>query len=317
MMTHAAFGYNRHSPRAILPPEILAVIPGCAQPCISDFIVHSYPPGVACDLQKDLACLCGTNTATGLTLDESAIICILEFCPPPNPQTLSICGDKETLPSTHLISPLPLTSASAPLSRTPTQPQITIAAVTAATLSSITGQPQSQPKMASTSPAVTTEFPSGLTGAQIAGITAGAVTAVVFGLGIFLLVRCTRRQNELKRQRTPTISRPIPIRMEYGQDIRSIDSEVAGFSRPVALQKVTRKSFSDWTPGYTRTDDIGIAVSPETQWTPKSDGQSVRTMSGLLPENPVTWPQHSPAPVGQRAERGRPSSTATEFEDVD
>ncbi|KAI9784588.1 MAG: hypothetical protein M1839_001810 [Geoglossum umbratile] len=310
---HHAFAYPHQSPQTL--PASVATIPDCAQPCVSDFVKRSYPPGVVCDTQKDLTCLCSTATTTGLTLDEGAAVCIEKHCPTSESQTQGlalICGNKKRALSSTRSAPTPLTSTSIAAPST-TEPGKSISTTASQSQSPL------QTQMPSTGPAATNGSSVGLTGAQIAGITIGIVAAAVLGISIVLMARFSRRRKELERRRTLKISRPMPIGWGGEHNARSVGA-IAGPVRPVPMATIARKSFSDWTmpdsPGGEDVD-IGIVMTPGTAQSIGTDGRSIRTTSMLLPVRPAILLQPAPRPGNTRLERGRPSSTATEFEDVD
>ncbi|KAI9767794.1 MAG: hypothetical protein M1840_005475 [Geoglossum simile] len=175
--------------------------------------------------------------------------------------------------------------------------------------------------MASAGPAATSRLSTGLTGAQVAGVTVGIVAAVIVVIGVVLMARCARRKEELEQQRRKRkISRPIPMGGGDEHNARSVggvDVDV-GLPPQVPMTKVARNSFSDWrTSDGVETETIGIAMTPGTARTIGTDGRSIRTMSRLLPQRPAILLQPAPRPGNARPERWRPTSTATEFEDVD
>ncbi|PWY80279.1 hypothetical protein BO94DRAFT_154891 [Aspergillus sclerotioniger CBS 115572] len=55
-----------------------ALIPTCAADCVKEFIITNYPTN-ACS-ERDLDCLCRTNTTSGYTLGEGAFRCSLSLC---------------------------------------------------------------------------------------------------------------------------------------------------------------------------------------------------------------------------------------------
>jgi hypothetical protein len=153
----------------------------------------------------------------------------------------------------------------------------------------------------------------------VAGITVGVVAAVVFVIGVILMARYMRRKEELEQQRKRLkISKPIPIGGGSEYNARSLDEVRVGWVPQVPMTKVARKSFSDWRlSGNIETEGIGIAMTPGTAQTIGTDGRSIKTTSRLLPERPAILLQPAPRPGNPRLERARPSSAATEFEDVD
>ncbi|KXG46968.1 uncharacterized protein PGRI_037140 [Penicillium griseofulvum] len=80
------------------------MVPDCAKDCVDSFIKSEYTP-MECKSPSNIKCLCRTQTASGLTLGERALSCVLSLCS----QTVSakskayhLCDSvSEALPKTH------------------------------------------------------------------------------------------------------------------------------------------------------------------------------------------------------------------------
>lgn len=82
----------------------LQKVPSCALPCVKNFINNEFEKRACCH-RTDFACLCRTNSTSGLTLGEAALVCVVSSCPPSiasGADVYGICAAiPGALPQTH------------------------------------------------------------------------------------------------------------------------------------------------------------------------------------------------------------------------
>ncbi|KAF7507366.1 hypothetical protein GJ744_010683 [Endocarpon pusillum] len=70
----AELGFNTSS--SVIPQPLDVLLPSCSKPCLRAFIADSYPSSSS----KNIDTLCTTNTTSGFTLGEAALICENSYC---------------------------------------------------------------------------------------------------------------------------------------------------------------------------------------------------------------------------------------------
>ncbi|KAH8893227.1 hypothetical protein GQ53DRAFT_106307 [Thozetella sp. PMI_491] len=269
--------------------EIANFVPPCAQSCLRSFAANNFQEG-DCGDQPTLQCLCRHTGASGYTIGEGAVQCIISE----NGQ--GVCSDSDVgdasqaintaynmcvgissaAPETHstivatYVSPSGTGAASASTSSTTHASRISaVPTSTAATTAANTATPVPPAPIPATETNVANSTSPGLPTAAIVGIVVGSVAILFLGVALILLARCARRRrfgdqesgffkikDAKSRNGSPhmQISGPnykTPVEMEFG------------FSRP-----------GDFTTPIVRPEAIGLAISPGDMATERRSAQA-------------------------------------------
>ena len=144
-----AADFEVDTPLSILPDFLDVLLPACSKPCLRAFISDNYSSSHS----KDLRTLCTTNTSSGFTLGEAALVCESAYCAvggQVDKSIFSICASvtRAIRPSHHSLTVVPmatsqLTPGSNPFSSAlpPTIGAPATTTVGATEISSATGAP--------------------------------------------------------------------------------------------------------------------------------------------------------------------------------
>ncbi|KAF1989924.1 hypothetical protein K402DRAFT_243517 [Aulographum hederae CBS 113979] len=350
---------------SILPLSLQNSLPPCAWSCLSDFLASQYPSS-PCSESGDLTCLCSQYGTSGFTLGEGSFLCEKTSCGSldssvvasaynickarkgavvPTHQTLTITTTSSPTPPTSTkTSTTPITTMTpAPITTTPSTSLLTATGTPSVPSSSATPTPTSE--AASSTP------PHKMETSQIAGIVVACLASLILAVGLAAFIASMRRRRMQKR-------RDMEIAMEKASfDHQRTDNSFDNYfrhgngSRPgngfewTAVKHtgpVPPYEFSqtrNWPAYYpVRPEDVGLAISPETQRAvepttqrdpnapspllPQVSQRSIRavpTMTGSAPKPmvgpPILLPQNLKPVHAREPQAARPQSDATEFEE--
>ena len=312
-------GSNTTRRSTTLPPQLQSSVPPCAQQCLLHYINQQYN----CP-NHGFACLCDRYSSEGFTLGELAVICLGQSCEHESTtdekNAYFVChSDSLAVKPTHRTLTLPASTASRlhpstgssytatetskhTRSHTTTSSSTVTTAVSAATGTSRTQtMPASAAAQAST-PSPTSLRPTGLTGAQAAGISIAAMGTVILAISLIYLISCLRRRKATtkdERKSYDFVDEAPPRFSPFNHGIADPRGPLGGFQKRraelVAEPKTTNWARSHYPPDSTQRHEKGVDISPATYQSNNSN------RSQLLPDKPYSTllrPFHkSPAPT--------------------
>lgn len=325
-----------------LPSEVSDDVPQCAHACILRWVVQTFPH-TDCTSTSNLNYLCTTHTPTGLTLGEAALQCVASDCGSQATQNTllsayRVCeGVDNAVPNTRTVinatirpgpTQAPTIQNAAPATFTPSSSTSAVGIVptsmvisddnmtlTMEMMMSVTG---SAPTPAPTMTEVGSNFvpeqtgESGLSTAQIAGLSSGVGVAALVIVGIILF--CLRERRRAKQDSQPSMKQNTNPKMPA--------SRAAATPSPTAMPgQSNRRSF--WRKSIL-PQDIGIAVPGRVKSRDSiSSEKSIlkplsATISGQGAGDRSSWPDFAAGNVNHPPARPPRDSISTIFdEDVE
>ncbi|CAG8958298.1 hypothetical protein HYFRA_00000653 [Hymenoscyphus fraxineus] len=240
-----------------LPSEITAIVPQCAQPCLSNFVETNFPSR-GCGSSPTLECLCSHDSASEYTIGEAGVQCIVGsqkggLCTEEEARdsvvsgAFGMCsGQVNAISNTHTviyatleIQPSsvrigsPTTVASTTESETPSSTFATSTRPSSASVSSTSSSMSSASSSSSILSATSTQTGGGrqsqtpaptrepnLTNAQIVGITVAAIGGGALMLGIIVIMACVKRRRARQNRDSDDFSFQVDPK-KYPQSIIS------------------------------------------------------------------------------------------------
>lgn len=107
-----ALHHRSNTSSSALPDFLDVLVPACSKPCLHDFIADEFPLSTSTDIRT----LCTTNTTSGFTLGEAALICESSYCAVGNQidkGIFSICANvpKAIRPSHDSLTVIPMATS--------------------------------------------------------------------------------------------------------------------------------------------------------------------------------------------------------------
>ncbi|CAG8971911.1 hypothetical protein HYALB_00007827 [Hymenoscyphus albidus] len=251
-----------------LPSEVTAIVPQCAQPCLSNFVETNFPSR-GCGSSPTLECLCSHDSASEYTIGEAGVQCIVGsqkggLCTEEEARdsvvssAFGMCsGQVNAISNTHTVIYVtleiqsssvrigsPTTVASTTESETPSSTFATSTRPSSASVSSTSSSMSSASSSSSILSATSTQTGGrqsqtpaptrepNLTNAQIVGITVAAIGGGALMLGIIVIMACVKRRRVRQNRDSDDFSFQVDPK-KYPQSIISRKSRKSMRRLPV------------------------------------------------------------------------------------